>query len=103
MVDERKPCESCGCQMRHAATVAGGTMWIEVEPRDDGNIKLKDQGEDLLPMALVVGRKDSEDPYGSLLELEDTAPRYVNHFGQCPATQEWRERMKAIREGRVNA
>lgn len=71
-------CRSCGDPIRWAKTAAGRSIPLDAEPRDDGNVILRDG------IAIVFGPN-------ATLPL-DSGPRYVSHFTTCGQAAEWRKR-----------
>lgn len=81
---ETKTCSSCGAEIFWARTVSGGTMPIDAEPVEGGNIKLytpKGEG-DPAPLA-VVSRKGDENQLSLAYTADVSEKRYVTHFATC--------------------
>lgn len=72
-------CRSCRAEVVWCVTAGGKAMPVDVEPVEDGNVVLEDDGD---LVATVV-------PPGQGL-LGDERPRYVSHFATCPNADEHR-------------
>lgn len=79
---QRKHCSSCGAEVIWSVTHNRRKMPVDAEPREDGNIVLRQDGE-----TVVAEYPGKEHP--SLFEA--SRPRYVSHFSTCPQSKEWRK------------
>lgn len=71
-------CRSCGAAIRWERTVAGKPIPLDPEPRDDGNLGIRDDGR-----VYSLGT-----PGQGALDLG--VPRFVTHFATCPNADEHR-------------
>ncbi len=75
-------CGSCRAPIIWTVTHKRKRMPVDAEPREDGNIVLRQEGD-----TVVAEYPGKEHP--SLFEAP--RPRYVSHFSTCPDRDEWRK------------
>ena len=75
-------CKSCGAAIVWTVTHKGRPMPVDAEPVENGNVRLRRDGDDL-----VAEYPGKEHP--SL--FEDDGLRYVSHFSTCPESKQWRK------------
>ena len=77
---EVKECRSCGAEVIWTVTHNGKRMPVDAEPREDGNIVLREE----FSGRVIAEYPGKEHP----LLFEDARPHYVSHFSTCPQSQE---------------
>lgn len=79
---ETKRCASCSAPVIWTVTHNGKKMPVDAEPADNGNIRLRQEGDRMI--AEYPGRE-----HPGLFEDPDQR-RYLSHFATCPQAQSWR-------------
>ena len=82
MSREIRACSSCGAAVIWTTTHNGKRMPVDAEPVEDGNVRLRQEGD-----RVVAEYPGKEHP--GLFDDVDRA-RYVSHFATCPQAQSWR-------------
>ena len=77
-----RACLSCGAAVVWTVTHKGRRMPVDAEPVEDGNIRLRRDGD-----RVVAEYPGKEHP--GLFDEDDRA-RHVSHFATCPQAQRWR-------------
>jgi len=81
MAFETKRCGSCGMSVIWTTTHRGKRMPVDAEPAENGNVRLRQDGERVI--AEYPGREHPD-------LFEDDGKRHLSHFVTCPQAESWR-------------
>lgn len=84
MARQPRRCPWCDAHLIWPRTTNGGTLPVDWARHPDGNVLLIHEPADTVPLAIVVGPRDTLSVAGQAL------PRHMAHLTTCPEADEWR-------------